>query len=134
MDKEIKDLLDEVIKDDILRIGNMDSGSESRKDAIDDLVKIYKLRIEETKNDNDICDRQEARIIEYDKECYNKQELLAEQVKDRYLRVGIAVAEIGLPLIFYAVWMKRGFQFEETGAYTSTTFRGLFNRFKPTKK
>lgn len=28
----------------------------------------------------------------------------------------------------------KGFKFEETGTYTSTTFRGLFNRFRPTKK
>jgi len=39
-----------------------------------------------------------------------------------------------LPMTFYAVWMKRGFDFERTGTYTSTTFRGLFNNFKPVKK
>ena len=59
---------------------------------------------------------------------------MSEQVKDRYFRLGIAAAEIILPLVFYAAWMKRGFKFEEKGTYTSTTFRGLFNRFKPTKK
>lgn len=45
----------------------------------------------------------------------------------------VGLLGICLPLIFYGVWMKQGFKFEETGAYTSTTFRGLFNRFKPTK-
>jgi len=123
----------------------MDIGSEERKCAIEDLVKIYKLRIDETKNDKDICERREARIMEMDErrearfmerdtKSRDKQEDLRELVKDRYFRVGIAVAEIGLPLLFYAKWMKRGFEFEENGAYTSTTFRGLFNRFKPTKK
>ena len=63
-----------------------------------------------------------------------KQEQMKEQVKDRWIRVGTAAAELVIPLIFYGVWMRRGFKFEETGAYTSTTFRGLFNRFKPTKK
>ena len=156
MDEEIKVLLDEMIKTDILEIEEMDVGSVERKSAIDDLVKIYKLRIDETKNDKDICERREARIMEMDErrdarfmemdersearlmerdmKSRDKQEELSEQVKDRYFRVGIAVAEIGLPLVFYAVWMKRGFEFEESGAYTSTTFRGLFNRFKPTKK
>ena len=38
------------------------------------------------------------------------------------------------PLMFYGIWMKKGFKFEETGTYTSTTFRGLFNRFRPTRK
>jgi hypothetical protein len=54
-------------------------------------------------------------------------------VWDRYLKLGIEIIGIGLPLIFYASWMRRGFKFEETGTYTSTTFKGLFNRFKPTK-
>ena len=145
MDEEIKVLLDKTIKSDILEIGKMDIGSEERKCAIEDLVKIYKLRIDETKNDKDICEKREARIMEIDERrearfmerdtnSRDKQEDLRELVKDRYFRVGIAVAEIGLPLVFYAVWMKRGFEFEESGAYTSTTFRGLFNRFKPTKK
>ena len=145
MDEEIKVLLDKTIKSDILEIGKMDIGSEERKCAIEDLVKIYKLRIDEAKNDKDICEKREARIMEMDErrearfmerdtKSRDKQEDLSELVKDRYFRVGIAVAEIGLPLVFYAVWMKRGFEFEESGAYTSTTFRGLFNRFKPTKK
>ena len=145
MDEGIKVLLDEMIKTDILEIEEMDVGSVERKSAIEDLVKIYKLRIDETKNDKDICERREARIMEMDErrearfmerdtKSRDKQEDLRELVKDRYFRVGIAVAEIGLPLVFYAVWMKRGFEFEESGAYTSTTFRGLFNRFKPTKK
>ena len=63
-----------------------------------------------------------------------KKNQLAEQVKDRYFKLGIAAAELVLPLMFYAVWMRRGFKFEENGTYTSTTFRGLFNRFRPTKK
>lgn len=145
MDEEIKVMLSEMIKTDILEIEEMDIGSEERERAIDDLVKIYKLRIEETKNDNDICEkraarimdmdeRKEARFMERDTASRDKQEVLSEQVKERYFRVGLAVVEIGLPLLFYAKWMKRGFEFEETGAYTSTTFRGLFNRFKPTKK
>jgi len=55
-------------------------------------------------------------------------------VKDRYFKLGIAAAELLIPLMFYGIWMRKGFKFEETGTYTSTTFRGLFNRFRPTKK
>lgn len=145
MDEEIKVLLDKTIKSDILEIGKMDIGSEERKCAIEDLVKIYKLRIDEAKNDKDICEKREARIMEMDErrearfmerdtKSRDKQEDLSEQVKDRYFKVGLAVAEIGIPLVFYAIWMDRGFKFEESGAYTSSTFRNLFNRFKPTKK
>ena len=59
---------------------------------------------------------------------------LSEERIHRYVRYGIDVAGIVLPLMFYATWMKKGFKFEETGTYTSTTFRGLFNRFRPTNK
>lgn len=55
------------------------------------------------------------------------------EVVDRYVRIGIAAAELTLPLVFYGIWMKRGFKFEESGVYSSTTFKNLFNRFKPTK-
>lgn len=67
-----------------------------------------------------------------------EETLQARQVRDsvidRYVRVGVAAAELVLPLVFYGVWMKKGLKFEETGTYSSTTFRNLFNRFKPTKK
>ena len=93
-------------------------------------MKLYKLRIEETRNEWDFGEKYDAR--ESDKQI--KKDQLAEQVKDRYFRLGVEAAGLILPLIFYAVWMRRGFRFEETGTYTSTTFRGLFNRFKPTRK
>ncbi len=57
-----------------------------------------------------------------------------DQVIDRCVRTGVAVGELVLPLMFYGIWMNRGFKFEETGSFTSTTFKNLLNRFKPTKK
>lgn len=133
MDEKIKDLLEEEIKQEIRSLSSLGPENKEKSAAIDNLVKLYKLRIEETKNDNDFvgaCDK----TVVCDRELELKQSQLAEQVKDRYISLGIAAAEIILPLIFYAVWMRKGFKFEENGTYTSTTFRGLFNRFKPTKK
>lgn len=56
------------------------------------------------------------------------------ELKDRIFRWGMGIAELMLPMMFYAVWMKRGLEFEKTGTYTSTTFRGLFTNFRPVKK
>lgn len=42
-----------------------------------------------------------------------KAEQLKEQVKDRYFKAGIAAAEIIIPIVFYSVWLKKGFKFEE---------------------
>lgn len=63
-----------------------------------------------------------------------KQRTLDESIKDRYFKLGLDVAGLIVPIIFYGIWMGRGLKFEETGTFTSTTFRGLFNRFKPTQK
>ena len=130
MDEEIRKLLEEEIKTEIRDLSTLEPGSKEKSTAIEDLAKLYKLRIEETKNEWDFSEKYDAR--EGDKQL--KKDQLEEQIKDRYFRLGVEAAGIILPLIFYAIWMKRGFKFEETGTYTSTTFRGLFNRFKPTKK
>jgi len=130
MDEEIRKLLEEEIKAEIRDLSTLEPGSKEKSTAIEDLAKLYKLRIEETKNEWDFSEKYDAR----EGDIQLKKDQLEEQVKDRYFRLGVEAAGIILPLIFYAIWMKRGFKFEETGTYTSTTFRGLFNRFKPTKK
>jgi hypothetical protein len=102
--KEIKDLLGEEIKTEIQNLSTLEPGSKEKSTAIDDLAKLYRLRIED------------------------------ESRKDRYFRLGVEAAGIILPLIFYGIWLRKGFKFEETGTFTSTTFRNLFNRFRPTIK
>lgn len=64
----------------------------------------------------------------------NREDDKKDELKDRIFKWSIGIAELMLPMMFYAIWMKRGFEFERTGTYTSTTFRGLFNNFKPVKK
>jgi len=130
MDEEIRDLLGEEIKTEIRDLSTFEPGSKEKSIAIEDLAKLYKLRIDETRNEWDFNEKYESR----DSDIQFKKDQLEEQVKDRYFKLGVEAASIILPLMFYAAWMKRGFRFEETGTYTSTTFRGLFNRFKPTKK
>ena len=130
MNEEIRNLLGEEIKSGIRDLSSLPSGSKEKSSAIEDLVKLYKLRIEETRNEWDFNEKYESRY----NDVQFKKDQLKEQVKDRYFRLGVEAAGIILPLIFYGIWMSKGFRFEETGTYTSTTFRGLFNRFKPTKK
>ncbi len=153
--EQLKDLLSEEIKTQIQDLSKLDPGSTEKSKAVDDLATLYKLKIDETKMELDFDEKQARRKMDKENRLKDdaikeqqlkdensvrerdeliRKEQLAEQVKDRYIRLGIAAAEIILPLIFYSKWMKKGFKFEETGTFTSTTFRGLFNRFKPTKK
>ena len=153
--EQLKDLLSEEIKTQIQDLSKLDPGSAEKSKAVDDLATLYKLKIDETKMELDFDEKQARRKMDKENRLKDdalkeqqlkdensvrehdeliRKEQLAEQVKDRYIRLGIAAAEIILPLIFYSKWMKKGFKFEETGTFTSTTFRGLFNRFRPTKK
>ena len=153
--EQLKDLLSEEIKTQIQDLSKLNPGSAEKSKAVDDLATLYKLTIDETKMELDFDEKQARRKMDKENRLKDdaikeqqlkdensvrerdeliRKEQLAEQVKDRYIRLGIAAAEIILPLIFYSKWMKKGFKFEETGTFTSTTFRGLFNRFKPTKK
>ena len=155
MSENIKELLNEEIAAEIQAISSLDSGSEEKSKAIEDLAKLYRLRIEETKSELDAEDKRSRRTLESEANVREneikksqldeqikadvqdeqyKRSQLDEQVKDRYFKLGIAAAELLIPIMFYGILMRKGFKFEETGTYTSTTFRGLFNRFRPTKK
>lgn len=137
MEENIRDLLSGEISREIQALSGLNAGSKEKSTAIDDLTKLYKLRIEESKNDWEYDEKYNRRVMEEEagtRDEEMKRTQLSEQIKDRYFRLGIAAAELMIPLMFYGIWMKKGFKFEETGTYTSTTFRGLFNRFRPTKK
>ena len=130
MGEENRSLLEEEIKAEIKRLGSLESGSQEHTTAVDSLTKLYKLKLEEDKNAVEHMEKIENR--ESDKDYKYAQ--MDEAVKDRYIRIGIAAAELIVPMVFYGIWMRRGFEFEKDGTFTSTTFRGLFSRFRPTKK
>lgn len=119
MEKEIKQMLEDEIKSEFKNLSSMDAGSSEHTAAVKSLAELYRLNIEET---------------ERQKDDVSKNAQLTEQAKDRYFRLGIEAAGLVLPMVFYGIWMRRGFKFEETGTFTSTTFKGLFNKFKPTRK
>ena len=119
MDEQIKEMMEEEIKAEIEHLSELEPGSEEKSKAIDVMSKLCRLNVE---------------VAKVDTEADEKREQIRQQVRERYVRIGIATAEIVLPLIFYGIWMRKGFKFEQDGTYTSTTFRGLFSKFKPTKK
>ena len=133
-EKNVDELLSEEIAAQIKALSDLQSGS---KEKSTDLTKLYKLRIEENKSVWDADEKYNRRMMDGEsvtKDNDFKERQIAEQVKDRYFRVGIAAAELLIPLMCYGIWMNKGFKFEETGTFTSSTFKGLINRFRPTKK
>lgn len=137
MSDEIKKELEKEILKEIQDLSALESGSKEMDSAIENLATLYKLNIEEVKIEHEAmekafdrgsADETSARDLKL------KQQMLNESIKDRYFKLGLDVAGLIVPIIFYGIWMGRGLKFEETGTFTSTTFRGLFNRFKPTQK
>ena len=137
MSDEIKKELEKEILKEIQDLSTLESGSKEKGSAIENLATLYKLNIEELKIEHEAmekafdrgsADETSARDLKL------KQQMLDESIKDRYFKLGLDVAGLIVPIIFYGIWMGRGLKFEETGTFTSMTFRGLFNRFKPTQK
>lgn len=127
--------LEEVISSELDKISGI-TDAKAKTEAIDNLETLCKLSIEDEK-----VGLEESKIIRTlnmeEKNHKDDEESKKNQAElDKigfYIKTGIEIASIVLPMIFYGVWMKRGFKFEETGTYTSQTFKGLTNRFKPTK-
>jgi hypothetical protein len=90
---------------------NMEDGSQEKLRAIEYVERLEKLKNDEKRSNVDEKDKWIERLI----------------------KIGLGLLEIGAPLTLYAVFLNRGFKFEETGTYTSTTFRNLFGRFGPKK-
>ena len=133
---EIKKLLDYAIETEINNL-NSASNKNEKSEVINNLTALHKLRIEEIKTETEIEEKSERRAMDkaaHDEDATLKAFQLDENTLDRYAKIGIAAAELVLPLMFYGVWMRRGFKFEQDGTFTSQTFRGLFSRFRPTKK
>lgn len=116
--EEINRLIDEEIKSQIKSLSTLGQGSDEQTAAVKNLTALYEVR----SNDDKI--RLEAA---------DKKAELEEKKIDRWLRTGIALVEIGLPLVCYGHWFRDGLKFEETGSITSSMMRNLINKFRPKK-
>ena len=90
-EKNIDELLSEEIAAQIKALSDLQSGTKEKSTAIDDLTKLYKLRIEENKSVWDADEKYNRRMMDGEsvtKDNDFKERQIAEQVKDRYFRVG----------------------------------------------
>ena len=84
---------------------------------------VEKIDVEEIRNNNETENKKDELNV--------KTKIDKELKYDRWIKVGCETAKVIVPIIFYAKWMDKGFEFEKTGTFTSNTFRNLFGRFKP---
>lgn len=125
MEDKVQVLLNEEIEKDIRNLSNLESGSEARSKAVDELKKLHELRIEEAK-----IEQGKVNVI-FAKE--DKEAQLKSQAFDRWINIGV---QVGLAIggwVAYDVWYRRGLRFEETGSITSPMTRNLLSRLIPKK-
>lgn len=132
-----KELLEEVIVQQLNDLKN-DYPDEEKSGKSDKVIELSKILIENDKVEKDFAERRDKRVADAEEATTarkNKEAFDVKQAKDqkidRYIGYAINAVSIAAPLVFYGSWMKKGFKFEETGTFTSTTFRGLFGQFKP---
>ena len=133
---EIRDLLGEEIKDEIENLSSLDAGSEAKSKAIEDIAKLYRLRIEEIKAETEKTDAQKRVELEELKrgDAIKSEELQRENQKiDRWVNVGLQAGLMVGGWIVYDIWHRRGLKFEESGTITSPWTRNLMSKMFPRK-
>ena len=149
--EEINKLMDAEIISQIKGLKSLQAGSQEQTAAVKNLTALYEARINEAKIQLDAEDKREKREMEREqhradetmrksqaadeaaareRDLKLKESQMEDQKVDRLMRAGIAMVEIGLPLVCYGHWFRKGLKFEETGSITSSMMRNLINKFK----
>ncbi len=136
-ENEIQGMLDEALKNELQKLNNRNLDDDEITTVIARIRNLHELHVEELKAQNEVEDKALRRNMEVDvhdnDERFRLRQERSEKL-DRWLKLGMGILELGLPLAFYGAWMKMGFEFEENGAIVSGTFKNLIKFFKPTKK
>lgn len=135
MDK-IKEMLDDTIKSEIQKINSMATGSDVKTKAIDDVSKLYRLRIEEEKIETEQETKKYELNLKEDSiklESYYKDDVLKSQFKDRWIGMSVQVGLAICGWLAYDIWLRRGLKFEETGMVTSPLTKNLMSKMLPKK-
>ena len=148
MNEDIITMLDEQIKAELGGLSGLAVGSKEHTEAIEGLAKLYRLRIDDSKaameynkeidDENFRRDQMEQEKTQHqeqvEREEQSRKEQLAEQKKDRYINIGIAAAELIVPLVFFAKIYQMGYDLEKDGTFTVQTLKNLIRFVKPTKR
>lgn len=108
---DVQKALDKELMDRFKEVNSYAPEYPQRKTMTDDLVKLYQLRIEEKKVDQDI---ESARFA-------------------RKFKLGLETASIVIPSATVIYSVVKGFKFEETGSIVSNTMRRVLGYIKPDK-
>lgn len=126
---ELNEMMDKELKRRFEDLESLKTGSDEQSKATDNIVKLYKLRMDE--NEQNVSKEADEDKLLLEK---SKLELEAEKAKDdKLIRILTTVTSVGISIAGFAVgshWYGKGFKFEETGTICSSTFKGLMKDFR----
>lgn len=126
---ELNEMMDKELKRRFEDLENLKTGSDEQSKATDNIVKLYKLRMDENEQNVRKEVDEDKLLLEN-----SKLELEAEKAKDdKLIRILTTVTSVGISIAGFAVgshWYGKGFKFEETGTICSSTFKGLMKDFR----
>lgn len=131
MDEETKELLGGVIVNQIESLSNLQPGSKEMASAVHQLETLYRLRIDENKNELEYWEKREAR--ERDEEIRkNEEELKQKQIEMENLqwKIGLGVST-GLTLLGFVVyghWYHKGLKFSEFNTVTDPMVKQISSK------
>jgi hypothetical protein len=152
MNVEIKELLGEEIKNQIENLSSLEPGSDEHFKAIESLAKLYRLKIDDDKNEIDEDEKHNRRLMDNEQQVIDvelkdkqidvdadirnrelklKEGQLREQSWDRWINVGLQIGLTLVGIVAYDIWNRRGLRFEETGSITSPQTRNLYSKMLP---
>ncbi len=112
---------------------NLETGSDEQGKATDNIVKLYKLRMDENEQESSKNADEDKAVLER-----HKLELEEQKAKDdKLIHILTVATSVGVTIAGFAVgshWYGKGFKFEETGTICSSTFKGLIKDFRFFKK
>ena len=130
---ELNERLDKELERRFEDLENLKTGSDEQGKATDNIVKLYKLRMDENEQENSKNADEDKAVLER-----HKLELEEQKAKDdKLILILTTVTSVGVTIAGFAVgshWYGKGFKFEETGTICSSTFKGLMRDFRFFKK
>ena len=125
----VEDLIEESVWDQTENLKNLEQGSPEHTAAVKSICEMEKLVVEAAKVKMDIQEKEQQQKAQEERDAEAKK----RDNRNFWLQLGLGVAGIAAPLLFYNHWMKAGMKFEQTGTFTSQTFKNFFKNFRPTK-
>ena len=131
---EIRALLNKEIKNELQKLNYLEDGTDEKRKAVENAVKLYELRIGEYKAETERIEKQAHIDLEEKK---REDELTNNEVQrkginlDRWISLGLQVGIPMVTLFAYDIWHRRGLKFEETGTITSPWTRNLMSKMTP---